>query len=201
MSYESQRESGAPVPIVETAAGTTSPDNSKSGSTAYVVAGIIVAVMLVFGLMMSGCVRLFSDVVAEELDSYDYYDEDEYWDEDWDQDWDEELDEGEDEGDNGKSMPWLIITTGKILTEGSLPYHHYFIAIAFMCFFSIFLTFMSLNADSEYRRKESELAVLRERSVLKSEERYRISSRDEVVRMLRERDSIEMVDQDNSQRM
>jgi hypothetical protein len=53
---------------------------------------------------------------------------------------DEELDEGEDEGDNGKSMPWLIITTGKILTEGSLPYHHYFIAIAFMCFFSIFLT-------------------------------------------------------------
>lgn len=116
---------------------------------------------------------------------------------------DEEQDDDKvDEGAKPSRSIWKHIVTGGFITsDNASQYYRYLIAIAIMCFVSIFLTFMSLNADSEYRRKESELAVLRERSVLKSEERYRISSRDEVVRMLKESDGIEMVDQNNSQRM
>lgn len=143
-------------------------------------------------------------VDAEEDESED--EDEEIEDEDVDDEVDDESDEESDEEDEEQARPsrsiWKHIVTGGFITsDNASQYYRYLIAIAIMCFVSIFLTFMSLNADSEYRRKESELAVLRERSVLKSEERYRISSRDEVVRMLRERDSIEMVDQDNSQRM
>ena len=114
----------------------------------------------------------------------------------------EQEDDKVDEGAKPSRSIWKHIVTGGFITsDNASQYYRYLIAIAIMCFVSIFLTFMSLNADSEYRRKESELAVLRERSVLKSEERYRISSRDEVVRMLKESDGIEMVDQNNSQRM
>jgi hypothetical protein len=113
---------------------------------------------------------------------------------------DEELDEGEDEGDNGKSMPWLIITTGKILTEGSLPYHHYFIAIAFMCFFSIFLTFMSLNADREYRQREKYASVLHERVVLREEQRYELSSKSAVTNRLKSH-SIELIELSKNSRI
>lgn len=144
-------------------------------------------------------------VDAEEDEESEDEDE-EIEDEDVDDEVDDESDEESDEEDEEQVRPsrsiWKHIVTGGFITsDNASQYYRYLIAIAIMCFVSIFLTFMSLNADSEYRRKESELAVLRERSVLKSEERYRISSRDEVVRMLRERDSIEMVDQDNSQRM
>ena len=113
---------------------------------------------------------------------------------------DEELDEGEDEGDNGKSMPWLIITTGKILTEGSLPYHHYFIAIAFMCFFSIFLTFMSLNADREYRQREKYASVLHERVVLREEKRYELSSKSAVTNRLKSH-GIELIELSKNSRI
>ena len=143
----------------------------------------------------------------EESEDEDEEIEDEDVDDEVDDEADDEVDEEEsDEEEEVQARPsrsiWKHIVTGGFITsDNASQYYRYLIAIAIMCFVSIFLTFMSLNADSEYRRKESELAVLRERSVLKSEERYRISSRDEVVRMLRERDSIEMVDQDNSQRM
>lgn len=113
---------------------------------------------------------------------------------------DEELDEGEDDGDNGKSMPWLIITTGKILTEGSLPYHHYFIAIAFMCFFSIFLTFMSLNADREYRQREKYASVLHERVVLREEQRYELSSKSAVTNRLKSH-GIELIELSKNSRI
>lgn len=113
---------------------------------------------------------------------------------------DEELDEGEDESDNGKSMPWLIITTGKILTEGSLPYHHYFIAIAFMCFFSIFLTFMSLNADREYRQREKYASVLHERVVLREEQRYELSSKSAVTNRLKSH-GIELIELSKNSRI
>ena len=112
----------------------------------------------------------------------------------------EELDEGEDEGDSGKSMPWLIITTGKILTEGSLPYHHYFIAIAFMCFFSIFLTFMSLNADREYRQREKYASVLHERVVLREEQRYELSSKSAVTNRLKSH-GIELIELSKNSRI
>lgn len=113
---------------------------------------------------------------------------------------DEELDEGEDESDSGKSMPWLIITTGKILTEGSLPYHHYFIAIAFMCFFSIFLTFMSLNADREYRQREKYASVLHERVVLREEQRYELSSKSAVTNRLKSH-GIELIELSKNSRI
>lgn len=112
----------------------------------------------------------------------------------------EEVDEDEDQEaeaeDNEKkrsSAPWLMITTGKILTEGSLPYHKYFIAIAVMCFFSIFLTFMALNADREYRQREQYASLLHERAVLKEELRYSLSSKSAVTARLK-RHNIELIE-------
>lgn len=137
------------------------------------------------------------DEEAEDEDVDDEVDDEDEEDGDEEQD-DDKVDEG---AKPSRSIWKHIVTGGFITSDNASQYYRYLIAIAIMCFVSIFLTFMSLNADSEYRRKESELAVLRERSVLKSEERYRISSRDEVVRMLKESDGIEMVDQNNSQRM
>lgn len=106
----------------------------------------------------------------------------------------DEADEGDEQADDRRSSaPWLMITTGKILTEGSLPYHRYFIAIAVMCFFSIFLTFMSLNADREYRQREQYASVLHERSVLKEELRYSLSSKSAVTARLK-RHNIELIE-------
>lgn len=114
---------------------------------------------------------------------------------------DESDEESEEEVQPSKSIWRHIVTGGFITSDGATQYYRYLVAIAIMCFISIFLTFMSLNADSEYRRKERYVSVLRERSVLKSEERYRASSRDEVVRRLAEEHGVVMVDQNNSQRI
>lgn len=101
---------------------------------------------------------------------------------------------GDDDDEEKEShAPWLIITTGKILTEGSLPHHRYFIAIAVMCFFSIFLTYMSLNADREYRQREQYASVLHERAVLKEELRYSLSSKSAVTSRLK-RHNIELIE-------
>lgn len=105
----------------------------------------------------------------------------------------EEQEEEVQEEEEESNMPWLIITTGKILTEGSLPYHRYFIAIAIMCFFSIFLTFMSLNADREYRQRERYASILHERAVLKEEQRYGLSSKSAVTNRLKQH-GIELID-------
>lgn len=106
---------------------------------------------------------------------------------------DDQEEEGEQKGEQESGAPWLMITTGKILTEGSLPYHRYFIAIAIMCFFSIFLTFMSLNADREYRQRERYASILHERSVLKEELRYSLSSKSAVTSRLK-RHNIELIE-------
>ena len=90
MTYGNERGTGTPTPIVETAAGTTSPDNSNSGSKAYVIAIIAIVAMLLYGIAMSGCVSLMSNFVAEEMDTYGY-NSDEYWD-DWEQDVDDSWD-------------------------------------------------------------------------------------------------------------
>ena len=102
---------------------------------------------------------------------------------------------GEDEENGEKSAvsPWTMITTGRILPEGKPEYYKMFIAIAFMCFLSIFLTFMSLNASREYRQKEKYASVLHERSVLKEEERYSLSSKRAVTKRLKEH-GIELID-------
>lgn len=105
----------------------------------------------------------------------------------------EQEEEQEEQEERRANTPWLMITTGKILTEGSLPYHKYFIAIAIMCFFSIFLTFMSLNADREYRQREQYASVLHERAVLKEEERYGLSSKSAVTSRLM-RHNIELIE-------
>lgn len=130
---------------------------------------------------------------TEEEDNDDEENEDE----------EDEEDEENEGGDEHESKPlWQhIITGGFIAGDFASQYYRYLIAIAVMCFISIFLTFMSLNADDEYRRKEKHLTLLRERSVLKSEERYRISSRDEVVKRLDKEFGIEMIEQKNSLRM
>ena len=135
--------------------------------------------------------------------------EDELEDDDEEDDNEEGDDEDEDEGDEedndgeeeSKSLWQHIATGGFIAGDNATQYYRYLIAIALMCFISIFLTFMSLNADDEYRRKEKRLTLLRERSILKSEERYRISSREEVVRRLDKEFGITMIEQKNSQRM
>ena len=99
-----------------------------------------------------------------------------------------------------KDKPWMIFTTGAILTDGTLPYYRYFIAIAVMCFISIVLTFMSLNADREFRSRETYAAVLHERSVLKEEERYGLASRSAVLERLKEH-GIELVELSKESRL
>lgn len=98
-----------------------------------------------------------------------------------------------------KSLMQHIIT-GSLLTEGTMPYYRYFIAIAVMCFLSIFLTFLSLNTNHELRRKEKQTTLLHERSVIKDEVRYEVSSKSEITKRLKEQ-GIELVDLSKSSRL
>lgn len=111
-----------------------------------------------------------------------------------------EHEECEHEGGTKREKPWMMFTTGSILTDGTLPYYRYFIVIAAMCFLSIFLTFMSLNADREYRRREKYASVLHERAVLKEEERYGLSSKSAVQKRLKEY-GIELIDLSKESRL
>lgn len=112
----------------------------------------------------------------------------------------EELNEGHaTEAKRNKSIAQHIIT-GSLLTDGAVPYHRYFIAIAVMCFVSIFLTFLSLNTSNEYRRKERTLTTLHERSVIKEEQRYGLSSKSAVTSRLKEY-NIELVDLSKDSRL
>lgn len=113
---------------------------------------------------------------------------------------DEDNDGVEHDSDTRREKPWMMFTTGSILTDGTLPYYRYFIAIAAMCFVSIFLTFMSLNADREYRLREKYASVLHERAVLKEEERYGLSSKNAVQRRLEEH-GIELIDLSKESRL
>ena len=58
----------------------------------------------------------------------------------------------------------------------------------------------SLNAERECRQMENYASVLRERSVLLEEERYSISSKGEIERMLQER-GIVMIDLSSQSRL
>lgn len=112
----------------------------------------------------------------------------------------EELNEGHaTEVKRNKSIVQHIIT-GSLLTDGAVPYHRYFIAIAVMCFVSIFLTFLSLNTSNEYRRKERTLTTLHERSVIKEEQRYGLSSKSAVTSRLKEY-NIELIDLSKNSRL
>ena len=92
------------------------------------------------------------------------------------------------------------IITGSLLTDGTVPYYRYFIAIAVMCFLSIVLTFLSLNASNEYRRKERMVTTLHERSVVKDEQRYGLSSKSAIKERLLEH-NIELVDLSKDSRL
>lgn len=146
--------------------------------------------------------RIHREVVIIEEDNDDGYDVEEPDEEQGDIEEDEPFadinaaDRAEQEIENG----WMLITTGRILTDGALPYYRYFIAIAIMCFFSIFLTFVSLNANREYRQREKYASVLHERSVLKEEERYGLSSKSEITTRL-EGYGIKLVDLSKESRL
>lgn len=120
---------------------------------------------------------------------------------------DEEVDEGDGEqsGEEQERKPReksLVqhIITGSLLTDGTVPYYRYFIAIAVMCFLSIVLTFMSLNASNECRRKEKQITLLHERSVVKEEQRYGLSSKSAITERLKSY-NIELVDLSNDSRL
>ena len=112
---------------------------------------------------------------------------------------DEEEDNIESEGESAevrvprsKSI-WQHITTGTFFTDGAASYYRYLIAIAAMYFLSIFLNFVQLNADREYRTLQNYATVLNERAVLKEEERYSLSSKSNVEERLRSY-GIELID-------
>lgn len=119
----------------------------------------------------------------------------------------EEIDEGQksEESEEQERKPReksLVqhIITGSLLTDGTVPYYRYFIAIAIMCFLSIMLTFMSLNTSNECRRKEKQITLLHERSVVKEEQRYGLSSKSAITERLKSY-NIELVDLSNDSRL
>lgn len=113
----------------------------------------------------------------------------------------EEQREQEEQQRKKEGSLWRLLTTGSFLTSSDAGfYYRFLIAIAAMCFVSIFLTFMSLNAERECRRLEEQAKILRERSIIIDEKRYSISSKSEVERMLEER-GILLIDLSNSSRL
>lgn len=145
--------------------------------------------------------------VEEERPEVSIEEEDDYF-EDSDVEYDEEalteeeIDQEIEEEEETKRPKRLIdhIITGSLLTDGTVPYYRYFIAIAVMCFLSIVLTFLSLNASNEYRRKEHMVTTLHERSVVKDEQRYGLSSKSAIQERLLEH-NIELVDLSKNSRL
>jgi uncharacterized protein YutE (UPF0331/DUF86 family) len=107
--------------------------------------------------------------------------------------------ESEEQNNKEKSF-YDFITSGLLLTHGAVPYYRYFIAIAIMCFLSICLTFISLNASHEQRRKENQITILHERSVIKEEMRHELSSKSAITERLRKY-NIELVDLSKDSRL
>lgn len=144
--------------------------------------------------------------VEEERPEVSIEEEDDYF-EDSDVEYDEEALTEEEidqeiEEEQTKRPKRLIdhIITGSLLTDGTVPYYRYFIAIAVMCFLSIVLTFLSLNTSNEYRRKEHMVTTLHERSVVKDEQRYGLSSKSAIQERLLEH-NIELVDLSKNSRL
>lgn len=98
------------------------------------------------------------------------------------------------------SFLWQLFSGSFLVGHHASQYYNYLIAIAAMCFLSIFVTFMSLNADMERRNIEERTRVLRERAVLLQEERFRRGSYKEIIRMLQDR-GIRMTDLSDDSRL
>lgn len=135
---------------------------------------------------------------SEECD--DEIAEEEEEEEDIEHDNDNEEDENDEEDDKRDKSLIQHIITGSLLTDGTVPYYRYFIAIAIMCFLSIVLTFLSLNANNECRRKEKQITLLHERSVVKEEQRYGLSSKSAITERLKNY-NIELVDLSDESRL
>lgn len=99
-----------------------------------------------------------------------------------------------------RSILLNIFTGGFLQSDGATKYYRMLIAIAIMCFICIFLTFLSLNADREYRLMEKHALVLRERAIIFEDRKYSISTREEVNKLL-EKHGIELKDLDNDSRV
>lgn len=54
-------------PIIETAAGTTSPDNANSGKFAYVITILTLVLLVMVGTSLSSCVQLMAEVAISDL--------------------------------------------------------------------------------------------------------------------------------------
>ena len=61
-------------PVIETASATTSPDNANSGPLAYVVFGIVIALLVLLGAGLSSCGSMLSSLADE--DAWGYVGED-----------------------------------------------------------------------------------------------------------------------------
>ena len=149
--------------------------------------------------------RLRSRIVREVVLVNSQEEDDEESDKEADEGADEEVGDGEQSGEEQERKPReksLVqhIITGSLLTDGTVPYYRYFIAIAIMCFLSIMLTFMSLNTSNECRRKEKQITLLHERSVVKEEQRYGLSSKSAITERLKSY-NIELVDLSNDSRL
>lgn len=98
------------------------------------------------------------------------------------------------------TLLWQLFSGSFLVGSGATQYYNYLIAIAAMCLVSIFVTFMSLNADMECRTMEEQVRVLRERAVLIQEQRFHRSSYNEIMRMLEDR-GIHMTDLSDDSRL
>lgn len=81
-----------------------------------------------------------------------------------------------------------LFTGGFLSSSSAAGYFYMFIAVAAMCFICIFLTFMSLNADREYRQLQNQLMVLNERALMFEEQRYNITTRESIDHLLEQHD-------------
>jgi hypothetical protein len=99
-----------------------------------------------------------------------------------------------------RSILFNIFTGGFLSTDGATKYYRMLIAIAAMCFICIFLTFLSLNADREYRQREKYASVLHERVVLREEQRYELSSKSAVTNRLKSH-GIELIELSKNSRI
>ena len=109
---EDQGEGGSRPPVVESASGTTDPENSSSGIGAYVIFGVAVALLAVLCLGVSSCTGMLGTLAAQSYDrSYghdlDGFGHDNPYDEFYDEFYDELLSPDDDPYyDFGDDLDW-----------------------------------------------------------------------------------------------
>ena len=69
---EKSLEQRPETPIIESASGTTDPENANSGIAAYVIFGAAVALLAVLCLGITSCVSTLGTIAATHSDSYGF---------------------------------------------------------------------------------------------------------------------------------